>query len=213
MCGRFTLTANAKELAEEFQVSTSFELEFESYNVAPSQALPIIHLDEYQNRKASLMEWGFLPSWAKESKGLLRPINARLETVHASPMFKSSLQKRRGLIPASGFYEWNSQAKPKQPLYFYKENHTLFGFAGIWNIWEQEVGIILSFAIITKEAEEPVKPIHGRMPVVLNQEHYESWLNKALLPEASPPLTCHPVSLAVNSPKNNGVELIANVNS
>jgi putative SOS response-associated peptidase YedK len=124
-------------------------------------------------------------------------------------MFKPSFQKRRCLIPATGFYEWNPQTIPKQPFYFYEQDRPLFAFAGLWAIWEKEAGIILSFAIITKEAEESVKSIHGRMPVVLNREHYEFWLAEALLPDQSPSLTCHPVDLEVNTPKNNDASLIA----
>ena len=109
-------------------------------------------------------------------------------------------------------YEWSTKTTPKQPYYFYEQANPLFAFAGLWNIWEKEAGIILSFTIITKEAEESVKPIHSRMPFVLNKEHYESWLNKALLPEKSPALTYHAVHAQVNTPRNNDASLITAMN-
>ena len=209
MCGRFTVVLKEKDLKDEFTVEVPPDFTYESYNIAPSQVVPIVHLDKNQKRRLSLMEWGFLPSWAKDHKEALRPINARLETVDNSPMFKSSFQKRRCLIPATGFYEWSAKASPKQPYYFYEQDRPLFAFAGLWDIWEKEAGVIPSFTIITKEAEESVKPIHGRMPFVLNREHYEFWLAEALLPEKSPSLTCHAVGLKVNTPKNNDAGLIA----
>ncbi len=106
MCGRFTVVLKEKDLKDEFDVEAPPEFTYESYNIAPSQAVPIIHLDKDQKRQLSLMQWGFLPSWAKDPKEILRPINARLETVEKSPMFKSSFQKRRCLIPVSGFYDY-----------------------------------------------------------------------------------------------------------
>lgn len=208
MCGRFTIVLKEKDLKDEFKAEAPAGFAYESYNIAPSQVVPIIHLDKYQQRQLSLMEWGFLPSWAKDHKGTLRPINARLETVDSNPMFKTSFQKRRGLIPATGFYEWGAQTSPKQPYYFYEQDRPLFAFAGIWDIWEKEEGTILSFTIITKEAERSVKPIHGRMPCVLNKEHYEFWLAEALLPDKSPSLAYHAVDLKVNTPKNNDPSLI-----
>jgi putative SOS response-associated peptidase YedK len=209
MCGRFTIILKGKDLKDEFEVEAPPEFAYESYNVAPTQTVPIIHLDQNQKRQFSVMEWGFLPPWAKDHKAPLRPINARLETVNSSAMFKPAFQKRRCLIPAAGFYEWNAKASPKQPFYFYEQEQPLFAFAGIWSRWEKEAGVILSFTIITKEAEEPIKPIHGRMPAVLNREHYDLWLSEALLPDKPPPLTCHAVDLKVNSPKNNDASLIA----
>jgi putative SOS response-associated peptidase YedK len=208
MCGRFAVVLTEKNLKEQFALEAPIGFTYETYNVAPSQGVPIIYLDKDQKKQLSLMEWGFLPSWAKDHKETLRPINARLETVGNSPMFKQSFQKRRCLIPAIGFYEWSTKTTPKQPYYFYEQANPLFAFAGLWNIWEKEAGIILSFTIITKEAEESVKPIHSRMPFVLNKEYYESWLAEALLPKKSPALTSHAVNLKVNTPKNNDPRLI-----
>ena len=155
------------------------------------------------------MEWGLLAPWANSLKDAPRPINARLETVDKSSMFRASFQKKRCLVPSRGFYEWSVKTTPKQPYYFYKSDHSLFAFAGIWSIWKQETNTILSFTIITKDAEGSVKSVHSRMPFVLNKEHYDNWLYDAQLPERSPVLVCHPVSLAVNSPKNNDPNLIA----
>lgn len=209
MCGRFTVVLEEENLRNEFHVEAPPGFTYGSYNVAPSQAVPIVHPGKNGERQLSLMEWGFLPSWAKDHRETLRPINARLETIDSSPMFKASFQKGRCLIPATGFYEWSVKTSPKQPYYFYKQDYPLFAFAGLWSLWEKEAGVILSFTIITKEAEGSVKPVHGRMPCVLNREHYEFWLAEALLPDKPPPLTCHAVDFKVNTPKNNGPGLIA----
>ena len=208
MCGRFTVVLEEETLKNEFHVEAPPGFTYESYNVAPSQTVPIVHLDDNQKRQFSLMEWGFLPSWAKDYKGTIRPINARLETIGNSPMFKSSFQKQRCLIPVPGFYEWDPKTTPKRPFYFYEQKRPIFAFAGIWSIWKKEAGVILSFAIITNKAEESVKAIHGRMPVVLDKEHHEFWLGEGLLPNKPPSLTYHAVDLKVNSPKNNGPDLI-----
>jgi putative SOS response-associated peptidase YedK len=208
MCGRFSVVLKDEDLRAEFNVDAPASFLYESYNIAPSQVVPIVHLDEHQQKHLSMMEWGLLPPWAKDIKHMPRPINARLETVQTSPLFKPSFQKRRCLIPASGFYEWSDKTTPKQPYYFYEKDHPLFAFAGLWNIWEKEAGVMLSFTIITKDAEESVKHVHGRMPFVLNKDHYDPWIYESKLPEKSPPLATHSVSLAVNSPKNNRPELI-----
>jgi putative SOS response-associated peptidase YedK len=211
MCGRFSVVLKAEELEEEFGIKDSSNLIFESYNAAPSQKMPVVYIDEHQKKHLSLMEWGFLARWAKSLKDAPRPINARLETADKSGMFKASFQKKRCLVPSSGFYEWSAKTTPKQPYYFYKSDHSLFAFAGLWSIWKQEANTILSFTIITKDAEGSVIPVHSRMPFVLNKEHYDKWLFDAKLPERSPPLLCHQVSMSVNSPKNNVSSLITDI--
>jgi putative SOS response-associated peptidase YedK len=208
MCGRFSVVLKDEDIRNEFNVDNPSSFFYESYNVAPSQIVPVVHLDEHQQKRLSVMEWGLLPHWAKDIKHTPRPINARLETIQTSPMFKASFQRRRCLIPASGFYEWSDKTSPKQPYYFYEKDYPIFAFAGLWNIWEREAGIVISFTIITKGAEETIKHVHGRMPFVLNKEDYDPWLYDATLPETSPNLTSHSVSLAVNSPNNNRPELI-----
>lgn len=211
MCGRFTVVLTAEDVQTEFGVTAPEGFQFGSYNVAPSQDIPVIHIDEEGRKELSLMEWGLLPPWATESKPIIRPINARLETVNKTPMFKPLYQKRRALIPAKGFYEWLKKTSPKQPYYFCLEDHALFAFASLWNIYKKGDETILSAALITKEAEGLVKPVHSRMPFVLTKENYDAWLHEAKLPEKSPPLTGHPVSLDVNSPKNNREALIRGI--
>lgn len=208
MCGRFSVILKDEDLREEFGIDVPTDFLYESYNIAPSQLVPVVHLDEHQHKRLSMMEWGLLPSWAKDLKHTPRPINARLETIQTSPMFKPSLQRRRCLIPANGFYEWSDKTTPKQPYYFYEKDRSIFAFAGLWEIWEREACIVVSFTIITKNAEESVKYVHGRMPFALNKEDYDQWLFDAKLPDQSPVLASHSVSLAVNSPKNNRPELI-----
>src|SRR4051812_31632418 len=114
LCGRFALKLKTEDLEQQFGIEPQGDFEFESYNIAPSQAVPIIHLDEHQQKSLSLMKWGFLPSWAKNNEDGPRPINARLETAASNALFKGAFQKRRCLIPASGFYEWDKNTNPKR---------------------------------------------------------------------------------------------------
>ncbi|MBM3468013.1 MAG: SOS response-associated peptidase [Alphaproteobacteria bacterium] len=211
MCGRFSVSLKGKEVEEEFGIKNANNFIFESYNAAPSQLMPVVYMDDQKNKLLALMEWGFLAPWAKQAKDPRRPINARFETINKSRLFKPSYMRKRCFIPARGFYEWCDETSPKQPYYFYKTDQSLFAFAGLWSLWENEAGCVFSFAIITKEAEESVKPIHSRMPFVLNKENYDQWLVDAQLPDKSPSLLKHPVSLNVNSPKNNDASVIADI--
>lgn len=213
MCGRFVITTNADELIKHFGLdiqdfTKSEEQAFVSYNVAPSQTVPIIHHDDQQHKVLSAMQWGLLPAWALRPETSPRPINARIETLHEKPTFRSSLAQRRCLIPASGFYEWDKDTKPKKPYYFYKPEQKLFAFAGLWALWEREASTIFSFAIITTVANDSVKTIHDRMPVILEQDQYEPWLNQQVLPPTMTALTKHAVNFEVNNPKCNEAVLI-----
>jgi putative SOS response-associated peptidase YedK len=208
LCGRFTLDLTSDTLAQVFGIIKPGDFKFESYNIAPSQSVPVIHFDNQREKELSMMHWGFIATWAKNVKDGPRPINARLETISENAFFKGAFQRRRCLIPASGFYEWDQKTTPKQPYYFYQKNEPLFAFAGIWNYFDEEAENILSFTLITKAAEASVTPVHNRMPFVLNKDDYPSWLNEGNLPDRCPPLASRPVSLEVNSPKNNTVSLI-----
>ena len=215
MCGRFVIETNGDELIKHFgldkqNIQNPEAQSFVSYNIAPSQTVPIIHHDEQQQKVLSVMQWGLLPAWAKHPETSPRPINARVETLHEKPTFRSSLAQRRCLIPASGFYEWDKRTRPKQPYYFHKSQQTLFAFAGLWALWEQETGMLFSFTIITTEANDSVKPIHDRMPLILEQDQYEPWLNQRDLPIMIAELAKHAVSFDVNNPKHNEAKLIRN---
>ncbi|MFQ5537714.1 MAG: SOS response-associated peptidase [Gemmatimonadota bacterium] len=215
MCGRYSLGMSEGELIEVFDVPP---LEFEyrpRYNIAPSQDAPIVARD-FRGRRMGLMRWGFRPRWARDD----RPgfINARAETAASKPSFRDAFRKRRCLVPADGFYEWAAPgggtpgegAKgPKVPYWFHPAQGRLLGMGGIW---EGD-----TFAILTTDANGDVRDVHGRMPLLIHPEDWKVWLDAATGPErlggllGPPPdgtLLRHAVSTRVNSPANEGPDLI-----
>lgn len=171
-----------------------------------------------------MLHWGLIPSWAKDSKIGSKLINARAETVAEKPSFRSAFRKRRCLILADGFYEWQQQEgkKQKQPFYFQLNDGCPFAFAGLWEHWKDSNGEeIDSCTILTTEANELMHPIHHRMPVILDHKNYELWLNPEVKqPELLQPLLCpyptqemqaYPVSKLVNKPSQDSADCIERV--
>lgn len=146
---------------------------FPRYNIAPSQnVLTVVQHDGV--REAAFLQWGLIPSWSKDGRGF---INARSETIENKPSFSESFQRRRCLIPADGFYEWERSGKIAQPYYFQLQDESPIAFAGIWDEWQGNGKVIASCAIITTTANELLASIHDRMPVILRPESQDSWLN------------------------------------
>ncbi len=227
MCGRFTNRAKPEQIKKEFKVSTSRSLAFEPrYNIAPAQMIDAV-LDGQEGRILAPFKWGLVPAWAKEAtaRGM---INARSETISEKPSFREAFKKRRCIIPASGFYEWQAargKGTAKQPFYFYLNEREVFGFAGLWEEWlDKTTGELLeTCTIITTQANEVLKPVHDRMPVILHREDYEEWLDKnvkdtarlekVLAPYPADEMISHAVSRSVNVPDNDSAELIVPLNS
>lgn len=218
MCGRFTLSQPAEAIATAFQLETVPELE-PRYNIAPTQSVATILQTAESKRELRLLRWGLIPSWAKDPAMGSRLINARSETVSEKPSFRNALRRRRCLIVADGFYEWQRQEHKKQPYYFRLQNKQPFGFAGLWEHWKSPDGEeIDSCTIITTAANELMHSIHDRMPVILEPQDYDLWLDPSvqqpealqplLDPYASEAMTSYPVSTLVNKPTNNSAELI-----
>lgn len=219
MCGRYTQQQSAEIIAQTFQVENIPPLK-PRYNIAPTQSVATI-LQPAKTRQFKMMHWGLIPSWAKDTKISSKLINARAETVAEKPSFRSAFQKRRCLIVADGFYEWQKQEdKQKQPFYFRMSDQHPFAFAGLWEHWkEQETGEeIESCTIITTEPNDLMKTVHNRMPVILEPKDYDLWLDSEMKkPELLQPLL-HPypaeqmmafmVSKAVNKPSNDTAECI-----
>ncbi len=215
MCGRFTLTADSKKLAEAF---AGFKLPDElvpRYNIAPSQPVAVI-ANNGQNQ-IEFFQWGLIPSWAKDPKIGNRMINARAETLAEKPSFKTAYKRRRCLVLADGFYEWRKElgSKKKTPIYIRLVSDEPFGFAGLWESWRStDDTTILSCTIITTTPNGLLAQIHNRMPVILPAEAYTQWLdpgerrpaelNGLLKPYPAEQMTAHPVSTLVNNPANNG---------
>jgi putative SOS response-associated peptidase YedK len=208
MCGRFTLTLDAGELQEQLgidAVPTDYRARF---NIAPTQVVYAITGFPYQLQP---LRWGLIPFWAKDPSISVRMINARAETLMEKPAFRTSFQKRRCLIPASGFFEWEKfeDKKPSQPYYFRLQSGGTFFFAGLWDSWHSEEGAeIKSCTIITTTPNELLNPIHDRMPVMINRSLAENWLKEndprflktMLVPYLADQMEMYPVSRLVNRP-------------
>jgi putative SOS response-associated peptidase YedK len=189
-------------------------------NIAPST--PVLAVREAEGRRlGGLLRWGLVPHWAKEEKIGYSMINARAETVSSKPAFRDAFRRRRCLMPASGFYEWRQGPGGKQPYYIRGRDEDLMAFAGVWERWTSPEGRkIETCAIIVTEANELVRPIHDRMPVILGEDTWRSWLDggtptealRAMLtPCPSAWLTAYPGSADVNSPRNDSEALLAEV--
>lgn len=220
MCGRFYLDVQADELMSEFGLESAPALP-PRFNIAPSQQVAAV-LEDKQGRRLQMLHWGLIPFWAKDAKIGYHTINARAETVESKPAFRAAFKYRRCLIPASGFFEWKAEADGKQPYCIRPKREPLFAFAGLYEHWEGEGGkLIDSCSIIVTEANQAVKPVHERMPVILSQENYSAWLDpdnqvprllKPLLqPSPDEIISLYPVSKRVNNPRNDDPECIASL--
>jgi len=217
VCGRFTLTTNLGAIAKRFGVARFLEEVGPRYNIAPTQTVIVVNDDG--TRHLAQMRWGLIPSWAKDPAIGNRMINARAETVATKPAFRVALRKRRCLIPGDGFYEWQQRGRTKQPFRIVLKNGEPFGFAGLWETWTSPEGEeIQRCTIITTEANELLKPIHDRMPVILTREAEAVWLDPTiqdperllplLMPYPTEEMEVYPVSAKVNNPENDGPECI-----
>lgn len=212
MCGRFTLKEPRRVRFNSIDHS-DFEDLIPRYNIAPSQNVLTV-VERGSNREATLMQWGLIPFWSKEAKGI---INARTETIEEKPSFSESFQKRRCLIAADGFYEWEKHGKISQPYYFQMNDENPFAFAGIWDQWRSDDRLIVSCAIITTTANELLAKIHTRMPVILRPESHDLWLNEdartpdlkdLLVPFDAQQMKSHAVSYDVNDTKPDHADLL-----
>ena len=238
MCGRYAASRRPDDLVVEFEaVRAEGQAPLAAdYNVAPTKDVYVVrHKKERDaegrptgggHRELRAVRWGLVPSWAKDASMGARLINARSETVAEKPAFREAFKRRRCVIPADGFYEWRRADGKRQPFFFQLKGGGVFGFAGLWERWEGGGGeVVNSCAILTTEANDVLRPVHDRMPVILHPEEYELWLGadarersllqELLRPYPSAEMTAHPVSTLVNSPRSQGRELVeqAPVNS
>ena len=220
MCGRFVQSQAAERYAEFLGVH---EIRIDplppSYNVAPTDNVYAVAEHEGARLLGSF-RWGLLPFWAKDKKVAARNINARSETAAGKPTFKESIAKRRCLIPADGFYEWQVKEKGKLPHYIFNKDGSPLFFAGLWSSWKDpESGERLkTCTILTGQPNDLVAPIHDRMPVALGEDQWAAWLDRDLVDPAaaatllgtypSDRMAFHPVSTLVNKVANNTPDLI-----
>jgi len=220
MCGRFTLRTPLARVAELFDVQALSEWAVRQpprFNVAPSQAVAAIRWNAQRDaRELVPLDWGLVPHWADDAAVGNRMINARAETVATKPSFRDAFRRRRCLILADGFYEWRKDAAGmKQPYYIRLKEDRPFAFAGLWDRAERPVE---SCAIVTTDANDVLRPIHPRMPVIFDAEACRKWLSdgddeldllqQLLRPYLADEMTAYPVSTVVNSPRHDGPECI-----
>ncbi len=218
MCGRYRLSRR-KQILEEYFASVSGEEEWSPrFNIAPTQSVPVIRQNSKEPvRELSLVRWGLIPSWAKDPSAAAKMINARSETAGTKPAFRDALKYRRCLIPADGFYEWQRTGKAKQPYCFEVNDGQLFAFAGIWDRWRDGSGrTVETCSILTTTPNAVTSTVHDRMPVILDPDGYDLWLDpgmkdvsvvsELLKPYDARLMRCYLVSTRVNSVANDDEE-------
>ena len=223
MCGRFALSAMLTDIAEEFSTKALPDRTLPvDWNIKPTQDIYII-----KNEKINIASWGLIAPWSKNSQDALRSqsqaINARSESVHEKPTFRSAFRTHRCLVPASGYYEWATELgryKTKQPVFISRDDNKLLAFAGIYDRWISPEGEIRdSVAIITRDAVGDLARVHNRMPLFLPRDRWKAWMDsnltdveqvRALMnaPKPDDHLRYWPVKPLVNSIRNNGAELV-----
>jgi putative SOS response-associated peptidase YedK len=221
MCGRYTEYSSKDDLLVRYGISRTSAKISKNYNVAPGQFMPVIIRKE-KTKELLLMKWGLVPFWAKDPKIGNKLINARDETIFEKPIWRNIILKKRALIPANGFYEWKKPTTPKenkQPYYIRPKNQQIFSFAGVWETWKDVEGVEWNtYTIITTEPNKEMSPIHDRMPVIIQKEDEEAWLDpnssdrasikKFLKPYQDNGLVMWKVSDDINSVRNNDKYLI-----
>ena len=222
MCGRFAFFSPQEALQLAFGSVKNLQIE-PRYNIAPSQDVIAITREGEQNRCADHYRWGLIPFWAKDPAIGNRMINARAETLMEKPSFRQAYSRRRCLIPATGFYEWQKQAQGKQPIFISREDQKPLAFAGLWDQWQSPDGEKFSTCtIITTGANDFMREMHHRMPVCLDREMHDLWLSadasRSDLDELvqGPQevlLQAWPVSRRVNNPVNDTKDLVEPVSS
>ena len=221
MCGRFVQFSSLRTLETQFPIDSIAGEVVASYNIAPTQeVLAIIHQN---GRRLEKLRWGLVPSWSKDISGASRLINARAETAAQKPSFRAAFKRRRCLIMADGFYEWQGKKGSKQPYFFTLPSSRPFAFGGLWETWKSNDAadddpVYKSCTILTTAASESLRGVHHRMPVILQPEAYEDWLDPeihdtdrlaaVLQNHRVRRMQYYPVSKLVNRVQNNSAENI-----
>lgn len=224
MCGRFTLKTPTATLAEWFGGDPPADLPMR-YNIAPTQTVAIVRIESSPDRRQWRMaRWGLVPAWAKDPAIGSRMINARVESVAERPAFRAAFRRRRCLVPADGYFEWQPRGRAKQPFYIRLADDQPFGIAGLWEAWRNTASgeTLESCTVLTTEANLSTRPIHDRMPVILDPADYAAWLDPTELDAANLRamlrplddlvLRADPVDAFVNNARNEGARCVALTN-
>lgn len=219
MCGRYSLAApNPALLRERFALGDETPLE-PRFNIAPTQDVVALTTDRDGAPRPDLLRWGLVPFWSNGPASGPKMINARAETLGQRPAFRDALQSRRCLIVADGFFEWQPRRHgPKQPWWITRADAQPFAFAGLWATWRPapDAPVLRTCTIITTEANDALRDVHDRMPVILPRDAEQAWLTGAdpgaalsvLRPLPSDAITRVPVSAAVNDVRHDGRDCI-----
>ena len=217
MCGRFTRSQSSQAIAEAFGVEEVVGDLRPSYNIAPTQKVAVVITDGV--KRLVPVRWGLVPSWAKDLSMGSKLINARAETITEKASYRNAFKKRRCLVVADGFYEWQNVGESRRPVYIHLKSGKPFGFAGLYEMWQPPEGeAITTCTIITTEANDLMRPIHERMPVIIPRAHQDQWLDPSvadreqlldmLKPYPAAEMEAYPVSKRVNSPSHNSPDCI-----
>ena len=217
MCGRYASSANPDDLASYFRVEEQPEEVLPpSYNVAPTDPVYAV-MERHEHRLLTVVRWGLVPSWAKDPKVGSRFINARRETVGDKPAFRAAYQRRRCLVPADGYFEWQQQGGHKQPYFLAARDRSPLAMAGLYEVWKApDESLLWTCTIITTEAADELGHIHDRTPLLVPRQDWGRWLDPEvedpgkdlLVPATAGVLDAWPVPPAVGNVKNNGPELV-----
>ncbi|HJP05209.1 MAG: hypothetical protein CL799_12625 [Chromatiales bacterium] len=220
MCGRFAFFSPHEAIQEAFGLD--FEPPGPRYNIAPTQYVSIIRLDKTGDLTADNYRWGLVPFWAKDPDIGNRMINARAETIAEKPAYRQAFSRRRCLVLASGFYEWHTDGSGKWPWFIVRKDRSVFGMAGLWELWEKGEGEDLkTCTIVTRPANKFVARLHHRMPVIMDGDGMQEWLqpeapaeelSAMLLGDVRAELDAWKVSRRVNNPVNDAPELVDRLN-
>ena len=222
MCGRYTLTVTPELLRSIFDFDVTPNLQ-PRFNIAPTQLAPVVRPGGVGGgRTLDMLRWGLIPSWSKDMSGASKLINARGETVGEKPSFRDAFAQRRCLIPADGFYEWRTEDGAKQPFRIGFRGGAPFAFAGLWESWTAPAGLenagetVETYTIVTAAANDKLRPIHHRMPVIVDPADYDTWLTgdaadaRALLrPYPPDDMAFYRVSTRVNAVRNDDEDCVA----
>ena len=226
MCGRYTLTVTPEALRKLFGFEVTPNLE-PRFNIAPTQFAPVVRVRGGKGsgggeKTLDLLRWGLVPSWSRDMSGAAKLINARGESVAEKPSFRAAFAERRCLVPVDGFYEWRTENGVKQPFRIGFRGGKPFAFAGLWESWMAPEGAenageaVDTFTIVTTDANPKLRPIHHRMPVIVDPAEYDAWLTgdaaaakSVIRPYPPEDMAFYRVSTRVNSVRNDDAECIA----
>lgn len=222
MCGRYAAYRSLDEIRRLFGTVNPVPEFAATWNMAPSRAAPVVRLHPPSvTRHLDLLRWGLVPHWVRDPASARRPINARAETAATTPMFRDALARRRCIVPVDAFYEWQAAGEARLPHAVARTDGAPMALAGLWEGWRGADGAVLrSFAVLTTAASPQLRPLHDRMPVVLEPADWPLWLGEtdpagrdgdaiaALLRPSAASFRVWPVSTQVNNVRHDGAHLL-----